>query len=295
MKFSIITITHNRAHLITDTISSVLKQSYEDYEHIIIDDGSTDNTHLIIENFKDDRLKYHKYKKSKHRSFLRNEGIRKSSGDIICILDSDDIWKENKLSHLFSLFNQEPNINFIFHNASILREDKTHISNIYSFKKDFFQSILKKILCNKVLPYPFYSFKRSILKEIDPYDKSMIDGQHDFFLRAAAKYPFYYCSEILSYKIDHTTNLSKNLRVSALTNYIITLKKLFESNAITENQYKKYKNEIYFKIVYFFIKKGDRQKAKEFLDKTSELTSWYNKRYLKIQILRLNQKFITNG
>ncbi|WP_299246549.1 glycosyltransferase [uncultured Aquimarina sp.] len=294
MKFSIITITHNRAHLITDTISSVLKQSYEDYEHIIIDDGSTDNTNLIIKNFKDDRLIYHKYKKSKHRSFLRNEGIRKSSGDIICILDSDDIWEENKLSQLFSIFNQEKHINFIFHNVSVLRANKTRISDIYSFKKDFFQNILKKILHNKVLPYPFYSFKKSILSEIDLYDENMIDGQHDFFLRAAAKYPFYYCSQILSYKIEHDTNLSKNLRVSALTNYIITLKKLFDSSAITKNEYKKYKGEVYFKIARFFIKEKDHKKTTEFLDRTSELTSWYNKRYLKTQILRFNQKFIIN-
>ncbi len=296
MKFSIITITYNRAHLITNTISSVLRQSYENYEHIIIDDGSTDNTHLIIENFKDDRLKYYKYKKSKHRSFLRNEGIRKSSGDIICVLDSDDIWKENKLSQLFGLFNKGQHINFIFHNVSILRADKIFISNIYTFKKDFFRSILKEILCNKVLPYPFYSFKRSILEEIDLYDENMIDGQHDFFLRTASKHPFYYCSKVLSYKIEHNTNISKNHRVSALKNYIITLKKLFENKVITENEYKEYKSKVYYKIAQFFIKKGDSQQAKEFLNKTSKLTSWHKKDYLKAQILklRLNYKFITN-
>lgn len=296
MKFSIITITHNRSHLIRDTISSVLQQSYENFEHIIIDDGSTDNTSLIIENFNDNRLKYYKYNKSNHRSFLRNEGIRKSSGDIICVLDSDDLWKKNKLSNLFNLFNQEQHINFIFHNANILNANKTVISNTYTFQKDFTKNILKEILGNKILPYPFYSFKRSMLQEIDIYDENMIDGQHDFFIRAAAKYPFYYCSKILSSKIEHTTNLSKNLRVSALTNYIITLKKLLKGKTITDKEYRRYVSTVYYKIAHFFNKKGDVQQAKEFLYKSLKSNAWYHKNYLKAQILKLklNYKFILN-
>jgi len=293
MKFSIITITHNRAHLIADTISSVLQQSYENFEHIIIDDGSTDNTDLIVKNFEDDRLKYYKYNKSKHRSFLRNEGIRKSSGDIICVLDSDDIWKKNKLFHLSDLFNRETDINFIFHNANILGPNKTIISKIYKFQKDFNKNVLREILRNKILPYPFYSFRRSLLEEIALYDENMIDGQHDFFLRAAAKYPFYYCSKILAFKIEHKTNLSQNFRVSALTNYIITLKKLYNSKAITENEYHKYKSKVYFKIANFFIAERNFPKAKEFLEKTSKLTSWLNKFYVKAKIFKLNQNLIT--
>lgn len=58
MKFSIVTITHNRAHLIDKTIGSVLNQTYPNFEHIIIDDGSTDGTEEIIESSNDDRIKY---------------------------------------------------------------------------------------------------------------------------------------------------------------------------------------------------------------------------------------------
>lgn len=294
MKFSIITITHNRSHLIGDTISSVLQQSYENFEHIIIDDGSTDNTNFIIKRFKDDRLKYYKYEKSNHRSFLRNEGIRKSSGDIICVLDSDDLWKKNKLLHLFNVFSHQQHINFIFHNTNILSANKTVISNTYTFQKDFTKNVLREILHNKILPYPFYSFRRSMLQKVSMYDENMIDGQHDFFIRAAAKYPFHYCSKILSYKIEHTTNLSKNLRVSALTNYLITLKKLLKNKTITQIEYKTYKSKVYYKMAQFFIIKQDFQQAKEFLYKSLKLNSRYDKNYLKAQMLqlKLNYKLI---
>ena len=63
MKFSIITITYNRGYIIHEAIQSVLHQTYKEYEHIIIDDGSTDNTELIVKNFNSSKIKYHKVKK----------------------------------------------------------------------------------------------------------------------------------------------------------------------------------------------------------------------------------------
>lgn len=88
--FSIITPTYNRAKLLQKAIESVLGQEFSDWEMLIIDDASTDNTAELLKKFSDPRLKYH-YQKHNERSVARNNGIALSRGEYICFLDDDDL------------------------------------------------------------------------------------------------------------------------------------------------------------------------------------------------------------
>ena len=89
---SVIIPTYNRAYLIDRSIQSVLNQTYQDFELIVVDDGSTDNTEDIIRQFqeKDKRIKYIKYDKNKGGSAARNTGIKNSVRKYIAFQDSDD-------------------------------------------------------------------------------------------------------------------------------------------------------------------------------------------------------------
>ena len=98
--FSIVIPTYNRAHILPETIQSVLKQSYSNWELLIVDDGSTDNTKDFILNVNDDRVKYI-YQENAERSAARNNGIKNSSGDWVYFLDSDDSFKENHLQTFY--------------------------------------------------------------------------------------------------------------------------------------------------------------------------------------------------
>ena len=80
---SVIIPTYNRANLVGEAIKSVLKQTYQDFEIIIVDDGSTDNTKEVIRDFKDKRVNYVKYKKNKGVLLARNTGIKVAKG--ICV------------------------------------------------------------------------------------------------------------------------------------------------------------------------------------------------------------------
>ncbi len=102
MFFSIIIPTYNRGHLISETIRSVQKQTFDDWECIIIDDGSEDNTKVVIENLikADTRIRY-VYQDNAERSAARNNGIKHALGEYICFLDSDDAFYSNHLSVLF--------------------------------------------------------------------------------------------------------------------------------------------------------------------------------------------------
>ena len=94
--FSIIIPTYNRANLISISIESVLKQTFTDFELIIVDDGSTDNTSEVVGNYTDNRIFYYK-KVNEERGAARNYGIKKSCGEYVNFLDSDDFFDANHL------------------------------------------------------------------------------------------------------------------------------------------------------------------------------------------------------
>lgn len=97
--FSIILPTYNRAHFLPKAIESVLGQTYADWELIIVDDGSTDNTKEVVAAYADSRVVYH-YQQNQERSAARNNGIKRARGLYVCFLDSDDYFLPEKLSTL---------------------------------------------------------------------------------------------------------------------------------------------------------------------------------------------------
>lgn len=103
---SVIIPTYNREKYISETIYSVLNQSYKALEVLIIDDGSTDNTQKIVETIaaEDSRVKYI-YQINAERSAARNKGIKIAQGEFIAFLDSDDLWSPTKLEKQIKLFN----------------------------------------------------------------------------------------------------------------------------------------------------------------------------------------------
>ena len=97
--FSVIIPTYNREGMIGRCIESVLNQSFQDFELIIVDDGSTDNTMSILEAFQDDRISV-LHQGNKGRSIARNVGVEHAGGKFICFQDSDDIWNPKHLRNL---------------------------------------------------------------------------------------------------------------------------------------------------------------------------------------------------
>jgi len=105
--FSIILPTYNREKFIAVAIKSVINQTYKNWELIIIDDGSTDNTKQVVSLFLADmRIKYF-YQTNQERSVARNNGIKQAKGDYICFLDSDDYYLADHLD----IMNQNLNVN----------------------------------------------------------------------------------------------------------------------------------------------------------------------------------------
>ncbi len=98
MKFSIILPTYNRAEtFLKEAIDSIVSQSYKNWELLIIDNHSEDNTDELINSYKDSRIKTYKIKNDGNIAKSRNLGINRSSGEYIALIDSDDFWHKDKL------------------------------------------------------------------------------------------------------------------------------------------------------------------------------------------------------
>ena len=96
-KVSIIIPVYNSSKYLEECINSVVKQSYKNLEIIIVNDKSTDNSLYIINSFNDKRIKIINLDKNSGVSIARNEGVKSSTGDLICFLDSDDYWNLKKI------------------------------------------------------------------------------------------------------------------------------------------------------------------------------------------------------
>ena len=94
---SIIMPSYNTSRYIEDTINSVRQQSYKNWELIIVDDCSTDNTDEVVAKYNDNRIKYFKNDKNSGAAVSRNKALREAKGRWIAFLDSDDLWLPEKL------------------------------------------------------------------------------------------------------------------------------------------------------------------------------------------------------
>ena len=101
---SVIIPTYNRADFIGRAIESVLDQTYQDFEIIVIDDGSKDNTENIVKSFDDTRITYIRLKDNKGAAVARNTGIGTARGKFIAFQDSDDEWLPQKLAKQMEVF-----------------------------------------------------------------------------------------------------------------------------------------------------------------------------------------------
>ncbi|MBL7703090.1 MAG: glycosyltransferase family 2 protein [Ferruginibacter sp.] len=109
---SIIMPTYNRAHLIAETIESIRSQTFTQWELLIMDDGSDDNTEEIIEHIKDDRIQFYTGERTGHVSKLKNTAIKKARGELIAFIDSDDLWHPTKLEKQLAAMEQYPEAGF---------------------------------------------------------------------------------------------------------------------------------------------------------------------------------------
>ena len=142
---SIIIPTYNHANFLDKALESLIYQTYSNWEAIVIDNHSTDETNQVIDKFKDSRIQYFKIFNDGIIAKSRNFGINVAKGDWIAFLDSDDWWTEDKLE--ICLKNINENVDFIYHKLEIIYNN----SNSYLKRKKIVGRHLNKPILNNLL------------------------------------------------------------------------------------------------------------------------------------------------
>ena len=144
--FSVIIPTYNRAHKLPACIGSVLAQGFPDYEIVIIDNGSTDGTgELIRERYPSDRIRYFWQEGSGSPANPRNQGIRKSRGEWVAFLDSDDLWHPEKLQKVYDQITSAPEADVLCHNERLVTAGESQDTSILVHARkadDLYRSML---------------------------------------------------------------------------------------------------------------------------------------------------------
>lgn len=202
--FSIIIPTYNRANFIRNTIESILFQDYENYELIVVDDGSSDNTNeivkSIIENNPNKKINYI-HQKNSERGVARNNGLKASQGDYVMYMDSDDTLYKNHLlvANEFILNKKSPEV---FHLRYDLKDQDL---------KKYGEGPMYKTTANKDLIFGNFLSCNGVMLRKDIALENQFDENRamatvedwHLWLRLAVKYPIYYCNTITSSIINH--------------------------------------------------------------------------------------------
>ena len=181
---SIIIPTYNRAHTIERALRSVTKQSLQDFEILVVDDASTDNTAAVIHQFADPRIQYFRHEENRFAGAARNTGMEAATGKYIAFLDSDDAWLPEKLERQVGLLEgADQDCGCSYTGAIINSESGLKKHTIYqpSWHGDALQAYL---LDKFVIWTPTFLFRSELLQQTGPFDTALIRAEDiDLYLR----------------------------------------------------------------------------------------------------------------
>jgi len=232
MKISVIIPTYNRIFFLKRSIDSVLEQSLKPYEVIIVDDGSSDGTSTMI------KKNYPKInlicQENKGVSAARNIGIRASSGDWVCFLDSDDEWKKNKLSEQMLAIKKNTNYSFCHSNEEWIKNGKK--INQKKKHKKYGGDIFKECLDMCRISPSSVMINKSVFDDIGFFNEDLVVCEdYELWLRICAHYKVLFVDEPLIIKYGgHEGQLSNSIesieyyRIKALE-YLLSTEMTYEN------------------------------------------------------------------
>ena len=216
---SVIIPTYNRAHLIGRAIQSVLNQTYQDFEVIVVDDGSIDNTEKIVKSFNDPRIRYIRHEKNKGAAAARNTGIRAARGKYIAFQDSDDEWLSEKLEKQMKIFENAPaNLGVVYTGFWRIEHDKKkYIPFSWVVQKE--GNIHKELLKGSFIDLPTVLIRKECFKKAVMFDEKLPRLQDWELVIRLSKYYNFKCVDeplLISYCTSESISVNNDALIKAL-------------------------------------------------------------------------------
>jgi len=204
---SVIINCHNGEKYLKKSIESILNQTYKKWEIIFFDNNSHDKSRLIIKKFNDRRIRYFKTHKTYPLYYARNLALKKTKGEYISFLDTDDWWIKKKLEVQVKIFSKDKSIDIQYSNLFIFNE-KTKKKKIFSKKNLYNGKITQDLLNDFKMPILTTMIKKDMFKKIKFDNRYTIIGDFDFFVRASLISKIKSIQIPLAYYRIHNTNLT---------------------------------------------------------------------------------------
>jgi glycosyltransferase involved in cell wall biosynthesis len=207
-KISIIMPTYNRAHLIGETIESIRNQTFTNWELLIMDDGSDDNTEEIVEQYNDDRIQFYKAGRTGAVSKLKNMAIKKARDELIAFIDSDDLWAATKLEKQLAAMEQYPEAGFCLTGGYNFTNKNEPVAYLYKQRDglrvgNFLLPMFRSEVAGHI---PALLFRKNCVHVSGYFDEKKLFSDPDFILSLACHHKGILLYEPLFFRRLHAQN-----------------------------------------------------------------------------------------
>ena len=213
-KISVIVPTYNRADLLPQALASVLGQSYGDFELLVVDDGSTDNTADVVARIGDSRIVTIAQEHSGLPAVGRNTGMRRAAGTFIAFLNSDDLWLPDKLAQQVVLMEANPVLGLSYTNCYRFTDDPTrHEPTPLLRPQDMLSGdVFDQFYGRPKIPNLTVMIRSAVVADVGYFDEDpqlKANEDYEYWLRIAARYPFGHITAPLALYRAHSGGISK--------------------------------------------------------------------------------------
>lgn len=261
---SIIIPTYNCEKFVEQALQSVFNQTCKDFEIIVVDDGSTDETKMVLAPYMN-KIRY-EYKSNGGVASARNYGLSLAQGDYIAFLDADDVYKPGKLEKQLRLFQNDPAIDVVYNDVEVADEHLQYISTLksegaYEAKEDFFCMLLVR----QIVPGPAsIMLKRECIDRGIQYPEQYKNAEdYQFIIDLASHYQFKYLAEPLYIYRRHSGNLT-NSHLQQLASDVSIVKDLGIERIqeiVQNSKFNQMKKKFILAKIYMKIQEWERAEA----------------------------------
>lgn len=240
VKVSVIIPTYNRAYCILNALESIFNQTFSDYEVIVVDDGSTDNTKQVLEKYSD-KITYI-YQQNKGQASARNNGIRNSKGEYIAFLDSDDEWLPERLKSGADILDSNKDVYLLFSDMYRTKKGSVLKDTYFGLYKPCRGFVFKELYFQDFIPTSSVIIRKECFLKQGYFDEFLpLCEDYDMWLRIAPFYKFEYIDKPLVIYRYNMHQSSSNI-IEGLKNQIIVLENAKMNNSKLIQEFRKKAN-----------------------------------------------------
>ncbi|TKV69598.1 glycosyltransferase [Marinobacter panjinensis] len=234
---SVVTPTFNRADYLHHAIESVLAQTVDRFELLVVDDGSTDATPELMERYAGDpRIRYFR-QPNQGQSVARNRGIREARGDFVCFLDSDNAWLPDKLAKSLEVFRENPECHVVY--GDYIEIDQWGRELGLNRMRRYSGAITPELLKDNFVSMNTTMTRRGCFEVMGGFDEAdRLAEDYGLWLRLSTRYCFYYLAEVLGFYrvMEHQISSDKRRRLYANEKILLSFLETYPDSVTSEQR-----------------------------------------------------------